>query len=87
MLGRLFFGIHWILFLAFVGMWSFFLLGIIFEGTDIYVRGFIKMFDGDRGLVGRLLSGAMTWIPPVFFFIDYVVHGKWTWLPWKRNKD
>ena len=91
MLGRLFFRIHWILFIAFVGTQGIFLLSIIIAGgTDTPFRPFEaykEMFDGDTGLKGILFSGAMTWIPIVFLFIDYVINGKWTWFPWQRNKE
>ena len=86
MLNRLFFGIHWILLIAFVGMWGLFLVVIIFDGTDTTVSFFVEMLVGDHGLKEIFFSGAMTWIPIVFLFIDYVVHGEWTWFPWQRNK-
>ena len=86
MLGRLFFGIHWVLLIAFVGIWGLFLVAIIDGGTDKAFRVFEDMLDGERGLGGIFFSGAITWIPIVFLFIDYVINGKWTWLPWKRNK-
>jgi len=86
MLGRLFLGIHWILFIAFVGIWGIILLAIITKGTDQTFRAYGILFDG-YGLGEILFSGAMSWIPIVFLFIDYVINGKWTWLPWKRNKE
>jgi hypothetical protein len=87
MLGRLFFVIHWILFFAFLGSWGLFLVAIIDGGTDKAVRDLDNMFDGGLGLRGILISGTMTWIPPVFLFIDYVVNGDWTLYPWNRKKD
>lgn len=88
MLGRLFFGIHWILFIAFVAMCGLFLVAIIVDGgTDTPLSDLKEMLVGDRGLDGILFSGAMTWIPPVFLFIDYVINGKWIWFPWKRDKE
>ena len=45
------------------------------------------MLDGELGLGGMLISGTMTWIPPVYRFIDYVVNDKWTLYPWNRKQD
>ena len=86
MVGRLFKGIHWVLFFTFLGSWGLFLLAIIDGGTDKAVRGLDNKLDGDLGLGGILISGTMTWIPPVFLFIDYVVNDTWTLYPWNRKK-
>ena len=47
MLVRLFKGIHWVLFFAFLGLWGLFLLAVIDDGTDKAVRGLDNMLDGD----------------------------------------
>lgn len=52
MVGRLFKGIHWVLFFTFLGSWGLFLLAIIDGGTDKAVRGLDNKLDGDLGLGG-----------------------------------
>ena len=47
MVVRLFKGIHWVLFFAFLGSWGLFLLAIIDGGTDKAVRGLDNKLDGD----------------------------------------
>ena len=47
MVGRLFKGIHWVLFFTFLGSWGLFLLAIIDSGTDKAVRGLDNKLDGD----------------------------------------
>jgi len=93
MLGRLLYGIHWVLFLWFVGMWGLIILELVIEGNtkprevieplEVIERG----LGFRRGLDDFLYASSLTWIPPLFLFIDYVVNGKWTWFPWERNKD
>tara|TARA_R110002012_G_scaffold159321_2_gene320984 strand:+ start:415 stop:684 length:270 start_codon:yes stop_codon:yes gene_type:complete len=89
MLGRLFFGIHWVLFVIFVGSWLvvilLLLVGDMEQSTfaSVYMENILFV----RGLSSGIHSGLASWIPVLFLFIDYVVNGKWTWFPWQRNKD
>ena len=85
MLGRLFLGLHWIFFIAFVAIGCLAVLTMIVNGTGSVLRGIWGMLGFDKDLWGFLFIGAITWIPPVFLFIDWVVTGKLTWFPWKRN--
>ena len=86
MLSRLFLGIHWILFIAFVVIGCFFVLVMIVDGPDLMFRVFGRMLQFRRGLDGFLATSSVTWMPLVFLFIDWIINGKWTWLPWQRNK-
>ena len=55
---------------------------------DLTVRDLDNMLNVDLlGLGGILVSGAMTWIPPVFLFVDYVINDRWTLYPWNSNRD
>jgi len=89
MLGRLFFAIHWVLFAIFVGLWFiWFLAGL--EDDDMWAkvtRDFLRELQYKRDTSDFVSAALMTWIPVLFFFIDYVVHGEWTWFPWERSKD
>jgi hypothetical protein len=87
MLNRLFYGLHWIVYLAFLGIWTLFFLALIIGSPDKVFNDLRKLFEGDLGLLGMLFSGAMTWIPIVFLVIDFVFNGKWALFPWQRNKD
>ena len=87
MLHKLFLGLHWVVYLAFFGIWTLFFLALIIGSPDKVFEDLEKLFDRDNNLQGILFSGAMTWIPIVFLFIDYVVNGKWTWFTWQRDKE
>jgi len=90
MLNRLFFGIHWVLFVIFLGFW---ILAILlyadnFEtgNTKKILKEFFEILFYQEDTNSFIIVGLMTWIPIVLLFIDYVITGKWTWFPWKRNK-
>ena len=89
MLGRLFFGIHWILFIIFIASWLVVILFIL--NGDMELNKFALVYMENilfvRGPSSGIHSGLASWIPVLFLFIDYVVNGKWTWFPWKRNKE
>ena len=87
MLNRLYLGIHWIIFLAFFGIWALFLLSLMIGSPDKVLDDLRDLFIGDHGFQGILFSGAMTWIPVGFFLIDYITNGKWIWFPWQRDND
>ena len=89
MLGRLFFGIHWVMFLIFAGLWLMAFSGLIFLDITLakLLSNFLEAVLFEDRIIDAMVIGLMTWIPIVFLFIDYVVHGKWTWFPWERNKE
>ena len=87
MLKRLFFVLHWIVYLAFFGIWALFFLALIIGNPDQVFDDLGTLFDGANSLQGIIFSGAMTWVPIVFLFIDYFIHGTWTWFPWQRETD
>ena len=86
MLNRLFLGIHWILFIAFVVIGCLFVLAMILQGTDRILRDLGRMLEFKNGIDGFLFVGAITWMPPVFLFVDWIINGKWAWFPWQRSK-
>jgi glucose-6-phosphate-specific signal transduction histidine kinase len=85
MLDRFFVVLHWIVYLAFFGIWTLFFLALIIGSPEKVFDDLGKLFEEESSLNGVLFSGAMTWIPLVFLFIDYVVNDKWTWFPWQRG--
>lgn len=86
MLNRLFIGLHWIVYLAFFGIWTLFFLSLIIGSADKVYDELEKLLTNDENMGAIIFSGAMTWIPILFLLIDYLVYGKWTLFPWQRGK-
>ena len=85
MLYRLFLGLHWIFFIAFVASWGL-LIGVELKDDSFsFERELIEIVESVHP-IDTIMGAVMFYIPPVFLFIDWVVNGKWTWFPWKRNK-
>ena len=89
MLGRLFFGIHWVLFVIFVGSWLVVILLLLVGDMEqsTFASFYMENVLFVRGPSSGIHSGLTSWIPVLFLFIDYVINGKWTWFPWQRNKE
>ena len=91
MLGRLIFGIHWVLFVIFLGLWILCISALAYNfetnNTEDILFEFLDALFYKKDALGFISVGLMTWIPVLFLFIDYVINGKWTWFPWQRNKD
>ena len=84
-LGRLFIAIHWLVFLAF----GYSIIGTLSGLFAIFVMAgdALNHLSSYEGLLEFLLViGPVIWIPPAFLLIDWIVNGKLTWFPWKRNK-
>ena len=67
--------------------WILVIFGSQITGEPLDLNNFIGSLAFNHEPEAGVIAGLMTWIPIVFVLIDYVINGKWTWLPWKRNKD
>mgnify|MGYP003681679741 CR=1 FL=1 len=87
MLGRLFSGLHWILFSIFLSFWLVVISTELSYGSSATLKSFPTSIIGEEGSFMFGVTGLMTWIPMVFLFIDYVINGKLILFPWQRNKQ
>ena len=73
---------HWAT-LVWVGLFALnFILSVAFDGL-------MFMYADSFSIIGSLIGDLAFILGPlvVFYFIDYTIYGKITWLPWEREKN